>query len=90
MAEKYYGRVVRVCLAGGSSPASGRVLAHLLDRADGVHAYFIDADHKMLTAYLDESHDDDEVLVRALMASGMYPRSSHDVGAIVKDGTNAC
>lgn len=90
MAEKYIGRVVRVSLAGGSGPGSERMLAHLLDQANGVVAYFIDAEERVLTAYLDESHSDDEVLVRALMASGMYPKSSHDVGVTDKDGTNAC
>jgi len=90
MAEKYHGRVVRVSLAGGSCPSSERMLAHLLDRADGVVAYFIDAEDRMLTAYLDESHAQDDVLVRALVASGMYPGRARDIGVTDKDGADAC
>ncbi len=90
MGQRFEGRVVRVGLGGGSCASSHRMLAHLLDRTDGVASYSIDPTTATLTAFLDHTHHDDDAIARALVAAGMYPTSTFEVGAHHKDETNAC
>jgi hypothetical protein len=91
MAQEYKGSVVRISLAGISSPADVRLLNGLLRRVDGVRSHTIDAENNILTAYLDdETPETEEGLLRALLAVGMHPRGISGVGFDIEDGRNAC
>lgn len=90
MAQRDNGRVIHLHLGGTASPSSQRLLVHLLDRTEGVVGYTLDPDHMTLTAYLDATHVDDRALVKALVASGMFPHSSQELGGNDKDNVHAC
>lgn len=90
MGEKQPGRVINLRLGGSNCASSHRMLSHMLDKTDGVMAYFIDPETHTLTAYLDDEDVDDVALVRALMTAGMYPRISDETGSADEGGTHAC
>lgn len=90
MAERYGGRVVRVSMAGNPCPVSQRMLELALDEAEGIMAYSIDADGGTLTAYLDDATCDEDAILRAMLAAGLYPTSSYDVGVTDQTPRHVC
>jgi len=90
MAERFEGRVVRYTLGGSSCRSSDRLLSHLLDQTLGVTAHAIDAETRTLVAYVDDAHAEDAHIVRALVASGMYPVEARDLGVTEEGRTDVC
>lgn len=88
MATSYDGRIARIAFAASPCPSNKRLLAHLLERTDGVISFHIDSDERVLTAYLEPGVAEDGDLVRALVASGMFPAAVS--GAPLGGDPNAC
>lgn len=90
MGQLYRGRVVRIAIGGAASAHKERLLDHLLTEMDGVTAHFIDLDAGTVTAYFDNLLTEEEDIMRALVASGLYPVRADEIGGHNKDGSNAC
>lgn len=90
MAEHYRGRVMRLELSGASCQSKERMLGALLDEVDGVTAYYYDTDTCTLTAYVDHFVLDEDDLLRAVIASGLFPVTSRVVSEASEGDTHAC
>lgn len=90
MATIFEGRLVRFTFGGGSCRSSNRLLGHLLDRTEGVTAYFVDPENRTLVAYVDDTLADESDIVRALVTSGMYPVEASVLGVTEEGRTDAC
>ena len=88
MATSYDGSIARIPFSASSCPSKKRLLAHLLERTDGVISFHIDSDERVLTAYLEPGVAEEGDLVRALVASGMFPVAIP--GTPLGGDSNAC
>ena len=90
MAELYAGRVVRMPLGGTTFRSKERLLESALSSLEGVSAFFIDCDEGILTAYVDDINADEDDIVRALVASGMYPMRGSNPNSRNEGGSSVC
>jgi hypothetical protein len=90
MAELHHGRVMRIELGGAGSDAKERLLDHMLSEMDGITAHHIDPVSRTLTAYVDHTLADEDDIIRALIASGMFPVKTREVGHHEEDDTRVC
>lgn len=72
MAELFRGRVLQFPLSAGCDAACRKVIEGILDALDGV-TYVIDDTDNTITAYAEGGHESEIEIVRALVASGMFP-----------------
>lgn len=76
MAEQYKGRVIRMTFGGGDVDDI-RVFERLLASIDRIGGFVVDAGACELVAFADDSSDAENDIIRAMLASGMYPIASN-------------
>lgn len=89
MAELYKGRVIRMTFGGGTAE-DVRVLERLLCNVQVISGFAVDLDTCTVLAFADEPVEAEGELVRALIASGMYPVVSNDAVGVDGQGRMAC
>ena len=90
MAERYKGRVLRVSLGGSDNAENEALLRRLLTDIDGLTGFTIDAAPRVLTAWIDAEAPAEDAILKALLASGMFPRMVNDTGTAQGGASNAC
>lgn len=76
MAEFYKGRVIHMTFGGGDVDDI-RVFERLMQSIDRIGGFVVDANACELIAFADEPADAENDIIRAMLASGMYPIASN-------------
>jgi len=90
MGQLYKGRVIRMPLGSMACEAKAPLLEAALSSIVGVSAFFINCEEGVLTAYVDDIGADETSLVRALVASGMYPMEDFNWSVRSEGDSRAC
>jgi len=89
VAELYKGRVINMTFGGGDV-SDVKVFERLLEGVDGISGFAVDLSTNTLVAFADEPDSAKDDIVRALLASGMYPVTSTENASVDGRGRLAC
>lgn len=90
MGQLYTGRVIRMPLGSLACRSKAPLLEATLSSIVGVSAFFINCEEGVLTAYVDDITANEASLVRALVASGMYPMGNFNWSTRSEGDSRAC
>lgn len=75
---------------GGGDSTDLAVFERLLENMQGISGFTLDMETRTVVAFADQPLTAQDEIVRALLASGLYPIMSSDADAVDKAGRLAC